>query len=347
MRALALIPLAALALAAPSSARAEDDKDRAVVVLSNGERAEGKLSLTEGKSLEVFDKKLGKRVGIAASEVVRISVSVESEKLEQAWIWKEEGSHEKILLPDKFPARELATEVTLLSGEVLRGHAACVLFLDTGDEAHEAKRFLLLAQQKGEKNERLEDLVYVKEVVFPGRKAAEAAKVATIQAPAPAAAVSLEREVSFESPLTNLLQGRYDVFLFMAKLDAGKAGRVRFGLTGEKPADTDRKKLEAKLASIEEFYTKKQIVAATKDGGVFRVFLELTRAEAAVDGGGNPAPSSVRWELWTFEPTQEGVSVRARLFLHRITYPRGTDAPAFDYVPETKLAGVRESAVIE
>ena len=106
--------LALLALQAP-------DADRATVTLSNGERHEGAFSLTEGRKLELFDVQKSKRIRIDPAEIARVSVTVEEERLEQAWMFKEESDHTKLKLTWKYPLRKLVTDVTLVSGETLRG----------------------------------------------------------------------------------------------------------------------------------------------------------------------------------------------------------------------------------
>lgn len=308
------------------------DADQAVVTLSNGERADGAFSLTEGRKLELFDVKKSKRFKIDGPEIVRIGVVVEEEKLEQGWMFKEESDHTKVKLPFKYPLRKLMTDVTLRTGETMRGHVVCVFYLDKDDER---RRFLLLTDQKGEKDQKLEDLLYVKEIVFPNRKAGDA-KLGTIKVSGAAAAVSLEREMSFQPPLTGLLSGRYDVYLFGEK-------KVRYGLTGEGVKEEERKAVEEKVAKIEEFFTRKRIVAIARDGEILRALVELTRTEESHDKGWRYA----RWEVWTFEATKLSWDVRKRLYLHRLRVAADKGLPEFEYVADAKLKGVSENAVIE
>jgi len=323
------MPPAILALLAALA----QDADQAVVTLSSGERHEGAFSLTEGRKLELFDAQKSKRFRIDPAEIARVSVTVEEEKLEQAWMFREESDHTKLKLTWKYPLRKLLTEVTLLSGETLKGRAVGVFYLEKGDER---KRFLLLADQKGEKNQALADLVYVKEIALPNRKAGEG-KLGTLKVPAgPAAAVNIAREMSFQPPLTGLPTGRYDVFLF------GET-RVRYGLAGEKVADGDLKAMQAKVDLIEEFFTRKRLVDAAREGNVVRALVELTRPEESHDRGWRYA----RWEVWTLEPTQKSWDIRQRLFLHRARIPADRELPKYEYSAEAKLAGVPENAAIE
>jgi hypothetical protein len=314
-------------LAEPSA-----DPDHAVVTLSTGERAEGAFALTAGRKLELFDPRRSKRLAIDPKEIARVAVSVEEEKLAQGWMFLEESRHDKVKLPYKYPLRALRTDVTLTTGETLGGHATCVFYLET-EEA--SRRFLLVANQKGEKDQSLEDLAYVKEVVLPNRPVG-GKSAGTIRAAAPAAVVNVDREASFQHPFTGLPTGRYDVFLF-------RGAAVRYGLSGVPAGAEDRKALEAKVDSVEEFFTRKRVVAAGRDGAVARALVELTRPEESHDAGWRYA----RWELWTFEPTQEAWAIRKRLFLHRERFPAKQALPAFDYKAEEKLRGVPENAAID
>lgn len=309
------------------------DADRAVVTLSNGERHEGAFSLTEGRSLEIFDVQKSKRLRIEPGEIARVSVTVEEERLEQAWMFKEESDHTKLKLTWKYPLRKLVTEVTLVSGEAVRGRTTAVFYLEREDGR---KRFLLVADQKGEKNQALQDLLYVKEIVLPGRKVGDKTLGTMKVPPGDAAAVNIQREVSFQAPLTGLPSGRYDVFLF------GDA-KVRYGLAGEKIAAEDLKAMQAKVDLIEEFFTGKRIVDAAREGKVTRALVELTRPEESHDAGWRYA----RWEVWTFEPTQKSWDIRQRLFLHRARIPADRPLPKYEYSAEAKLAGVPENAAIE
>lgn len=308
------------------------DADQAIVTLSNGDRLEGAFSLTEGKQLELFEVKKSKRFQIDPAEIARVSVTAEEEKLEQGWMFREESNHEKIKLPYTYPLRTLLTDVTLVSGETLRGHATCVFYLDQGDER---RRLFLLTNQKGEKDQALEDLAYVKEIVLPNRKTGNR-KLGTISVKGAVAVVGLDREMSFQPPLTGLPAGRYDVFLFGEK-------KIRYGLTGEAISAEERKLLEDKISKIEEFFTRKKIVATAKDGAVIRALIELTRAEESHDKGWKYA----RWEIWIFESTKQSWDIRKRLYLLRQRYPEDKGIPEFEYGADEKLKAVSENAVID
>ncbi len=154
-------------------------------------------------------------VAIDPGDIARVNVTPEEETMQQAWMFKEDGNAEKVMLPWKYPIRKLAADITLTSGQTLHGHVVCPFFLETDDES---KRFLLVKDQKGEKNQTLEDRIppYESQIVLPNRKAGDG-KLGTITIKASAVspiAVNHEREMALEPPLTGVLPGKYDVFLF-------------------------------------------------------------------------------------------------------------------------------------
>lgn len=315
-------------------ATAAQDPSWAAVTLSNGERHEGIFSMTPGRRLEIFETRAARRLHLDPAEIARVSVTPDVETMEQAWMFKEESDHTKILLPWKYPLRRLRTEVTVVSGETFQGRVVgCVFFLENEEDR---RRFILTADQKGEKGQALEDLPYVRQIVFPNRPVGGRAPGSLKVPPGPAAAVDVRREVSFQSPLAGLPVGRYDVFLF------GEA-RVRYGLAGEKIQAGELREIQAKVDLIEEFYTRKRLIDAAREGGIIRALVELTRAEESHDKGWRYA----RWEVWTFEPTAKSWDLRRRLFLHRVRIPAERELPRYEYAADPRLSGVPENAVVE
>ena len=304
----------------------------AVTTFSNGDKAEGGFSLTEGRKLDFFDVNKGKRVQIDPEEIARIAVSIEEESQQQAWMFKEDGNAEKIMLPWKYTVRKLLTDITLTSGQTVHGHVNAPFYLEIDDDS---KRFFLVKDQKGEKNQKAEDLLYVKEIVLPNRKVGDGKLgTITIKAKGHPVVVDHKREMSLDPPFTGLLSGAYDVLLF-------DDTAIRYGLSGDPVPEADQKTIQDKVNSIEEFYTSKKIVAFAKSGNIVRGLVELTRKEESYDKGFQFA----RWELWTFEPTKVSFDIKRRLFLYRQRLEK--DLPKYEYKSDDKLKAVNENATVE
>lgn len=321
---------------------AEESADLAKVTFSNGETATGDFSLTAGRKLEIFDLERKKRISIAAEDIARISVTVEEEKMEQGWMFREEGLKDKIKLPFKYPLRQLITAVTITSGAVVKGHCNGTFYLEKDGDS---KRYVLYANQKGEKGQMLDDVVYVREVAFPNRKAVEG-KLGTLTAPPGTALYDFERDMTLEQPFTALLPGKYDVFIFPDKFPnphKDMVFKVRYGLTGTKVTPEVQALLQMRIDPIEDFFTKKKVIAAASVGKNIHALIEMTRSEASYDAGLRFA----RIEVWNFEPTQQSYDIKKRMFLRREKFSDKEPLPKFEYVEEEKLKSVGANAKVE
>lgn len=334
--------LLCLAIALPSFLIAEDNADLAQVAYSSGDKAEGEFSFTQGKKLDIFDINKKKRFSVAADEIVHVSVSVEEERMEQGWMFREEGLKDKIKLAFFYPLRQLFTDITLNTGAVLHGHCNGVFYLEKDGDS---KRYLLVANQKGEKGQTLNDIPFIKEIAFPNRKAADG-KLGTIKSPPKTALFSAEREMTFDAPFNTMVPGKYDAIVFHDKFPLPHGAtpyKIRYGLSGEKMPEADVKAMQAKIDLVENFFTKQHIVVAMKSGKTIYALMELTRAEANYDAGFR----IVRWEMWTLEPTSTTWDIRKRLFLFREKLPDKEPLPVFEYVEDGKLKGISENGVVE
>jgi len=321
---------------------AEESPELAVVTYSTGEKAEGEFAFTPGKKLEIFDINKKKRFSVAADEIVHVSVSVEEERMEQGWMFREEGLKDKIKLAFFYPLRQLFTDITLTSGAILHGHCNGMFYLEKDGDS---KRYLIVANQKGEKGQTLNDVPYIKEVSFPNRKAVDG-KLGSLKAPPKTVLFNGEHEMTFEPPFNALVPGKYDAIVFHANFPNPHGAtpyKIRYGLSGEKLPDADVKAMQKKIDLVENFFTRQHIVAAMKSGKLIYTLMELTRSEANYDAGFR----IVRWEIWTMEPTSTTWDIRKRLFLFREKLPDKEPLPTFEYVEDVKLKGVGENGVVE
>ena len=341
MRNLLLSLLVILAFSAALHA-ADENPDLAQVVYSSGEKAEGEFSLTPGKKLEIFDVNKKKRFSVSQEEIVHISATVEEEKIEQGWMFREEGLKDKIKLAIFYPLRQLWTDITLSSGAVLHGHCNGLFYLEKDGDS---KRYLIVANQKGENKQTLNDIPYIKEVSFPNRKPA-AGKLGTMKAPPKTVLYNIEHDMTFEPPFNALGPGKYEALIFNDKFPNPHGAtpyKIRYGLTGEKMPEADVKAMQKKIDLVENFFTKQKIVVAMKSGKTIYALMELTRSEANYDAGFR----IVRWEIWTMEPTSTTWDIHKRLYLWREKLPDKEPLPTFEYVEDAKLKGLGENGVVE
>ena len=336
-----------LALAASAAAFAQEPASPAgKVVLSNGETFEGVLRLTRGKKLDIYEVGFKRRTQVALDEIARIDIEPETEEMAQGWRFVEESSDKKVKLPFQYPLRKLMTEIALVSGQVLRGHVlATPVYVKIGDDE---RKFFLQSDQKGDKDQKMEDLVYVKQVAISEPPPPATAPSLRIAANGVLAmrAVDADRDRGYEvrdGTAEGLVPGRYDVF-------ARTPTEILYGLTADRNELTaaDRETLQARVSEIEEFFNEREIKASAGSTARARVLLEMRRTTPshAVDDNGQPY-GYIRWELWTLHRTGTTWEIDARvlLFRERVEPGQSLPHPAFRAVPECAGVDVREGTV--
>ena len=143
------------------------------VVLSNKERFYGKLHLTRGKRLRVWDIERKKYREIALSELSGINIHVARKRVEREWRFKEEGSDEKVFTGRTYARLDFGLTLTLAGKKrpvkcrIARGTPIYVQ-----PPKGKRQRFLIQPHMTGDMGQRADQLVYVKEIVFgPPKKA--------------------------------------------------------------------------------------------------------------------------------------------------------------------------------
>ena len=83
------------------------------VELSNGERAEGWISLTPGRPLEVYDLDAREWREFEIHEIGELRAAPRKEEIEREWRWKEYGKDEKVYTGRAYPKRWLEHVIVL------------------------------------------------------------------------------------------------------------------------------------------------------------------------------------------------------------------------------------------
>ncbi len=138
-----------------------DDARPGKVVMSNGEEYKGHVYTTREKRLKIFDIADKTRKDVPLEAVARIEVKIEEEGLEKEWRWKEEGSDVKIYTGHAYPWKKYVTTLTLLDGEKITGHLSGLIYVQTDNGT---RKFLIHDKDKGERDEKLSDIVHIKTV---------------------------------------------------------------------------------------------------------------------------------------------------------------------------------------
>jgi hypothetical protein len=148
------------------------------VHLSNGTVVRGKVYLTRGYDLRIYDAKREEFRNVPLRAVEEINCQVEKEWLEREWRFKENANDEKIYTGRTYPSRIYTHQIKLTRGDVMSGPLGVVVYVapdsapgQVNDQA-KPQRFMLHKRDKGEPGQTLSDLVYVQKIVLGAAAAA-------------------------------------------------------------------------------------------------------------------------------------------------------------------------------
>lgn len=142
---------------------AREDARPGYVELSDGSVKPGSLYLTRDARLRLYDDSLKRQRDVPLSAVKKIEATVEKEWLEKEWRFKEAANDEKVFTGRTYPAREYQYAITLNDGRTITGPLAAIFYVQTESE-REPLRFLLHKRDKGELDQSLSQLLYVRRI---------------------------------------------------------------------------------------------------------------------------------------------------------------------------------------
>lgn len=144
----------------------------ATVIFSDGTKKSGRVWLTPGKRLKIFDRTARKYREFTLAQVERIDVDPEKEAVERVWRWKEHASDEKVYTGETYPWRKYVTTLTVRDHRGRRltvtGDMTALLYLQE-EPRKKPLRLVIHRRHKGRPGQSLQELTYVTAVVFePG-----------------------------------------------------------------------------------------------------------------------------------------------------------------------------------
>ncbi len=163
MRKFLIAAFSALALFAPMAALGAGAGAAGSVKLSNGDVYEGVVRFTKKDTLKVFDLDRKKFTTLAFSEIKSITVKVTKKEMRKSWVFKEEGSPEKIYTGGEYPRMDFEYAVTLTSGSSHRCHVVTTVYVDGGERTF---KFVLKKKERGADGTKFTEIVYVSSITF-------------------------------------------------------------------------------------------------------------------------------------------------------------------------------------
>jgi len=353
-------------------APAQDEDLRGTAVISDGRVLRGEIEMDAPGWFSLFDPVRKRRFRIPPSKVARLLFSVESEKLVRGWMFREESRNEKIQLPFLRPVRELAVTAILKTGQRITGHldaAVLHLWVEKGEEEKEY-RLVLTSRQRGKKGQKLEDLLWVKELVLGKEAPLTRPAILTLRLPPGilARAVSLEERVSYAPKKEGKKRRR------KKRPRAGAASRPRAGGPGEvrfegvlpgrvslfflgektlwagwppqaRPVPPRAlRQVKDKIADVEEFFDEKKVLLACALPGKKVLALVQGRRLGVTTYKNRKA---ARWDLYLLEEADRGTwDIKLRFFLfRRVGEKPGVPVPGVEkVVPLPRFGGIQVPA---
>ena len=144
-----------------------------VVQLSDGQVLPGWMYTTVELSWMVYVEGERRWRLVPFITVLSITAVVEEEKIEQKWRWKEMGVPERVYTGEEYPTRRLKWQFHLIDDSTITGTVkGQPLWVEY--EGQKSGPFVLHERSKGEMGQKLEDLVYMKQIIVSRRTMEEA-----------------------------------------------------------------------------------------------------------------------------------------------------------------------------
>jgi hypothetical protein len=331
---------ALMAWGAFAAAGAEEPRDGRVE-FSDGNAAEGKISLTPGGALKIES---GPQIRVLDLARVReIRIAPESEEMDRNWRFKEAGQTAKEFFGDPYPVRNLQATVILAGGESFTGHLYSTVLYVEGAET--AQKVLLLSKQRGNEGQTLKDLVYPVRITFGGAAVADTAtatlrfinshgrntpqkgsEIAALTRGALARLTVTPTMADNEFKMTSPLGKEF----FLAIKTGGK---IAVGWPGEKDVKTPAQVQDA-LPKSEDFFDERRVLGVIRDpaaADLYTLILAVRKGQTTLE-----QTKSQPWRLEIYRWKTEAGSDRLMLAGQGYLY-RGIGAKN-EAVPEVELS---------
>jgi hypothetical protein len=151
-------------MAASHAAGAERVWRPAILTKSDGTTVQGKVYITKNE-MRIYNKAKKRYYDIPIESMQRLDTLIEREYMDKKWFFREDGRDEKVYTGEVYPIRRLTYRATFGDGKTISGKVlGRSVYLEKADG--DRSRLTLKRKMEGEVGQTLEDLVYVKSIVF-------------------------------------------------------------------------------------------------------------------------------------------------------------------------------------
>jgi hypothetical protein len=314
-----------------------------VLTLSSGQEYMGLVSFTQKDSLKVFDLEKKKFIKIPLSELAAIETKVTKKEMRKNWVFKEEGSPEKIETGGTYPRMDFEHTVTLTTGAKVRCHVVGTVYIRQGDTR---LKFILKKKERGEAGKKLTDIVYVTSIRLNrdagGETDGRTLKCASIEGVKMLGAFAVNRAdaIAYQAKVASggnsfevkgLPEGVYDLFI---ETNDG----LHMWLAVNEPdnlSTTDKAGLGEFVQSVKGFFDDKSPVAVFGSKKRARALIEMKRFRKTSYTKKAKEPIYFRrLELWTMHRNENRWIIDKRTFLFREKVPRAETGKAVHFDEE-------------
>lgn len=299
-----------------------------VLTLSTGQEYKGGVAFTNPKKLKVYDLHRKKYISIAAGEIASITTKVTKKEMRKNWVFKEEGSPEKIETGGQYPRMDFEHSMVLTSGATVRCHIVTTVYVYIGDKR---LKFQLRKKERGAAGAKLTDILFIRSIVFTTDVSAGGRTITgkitegiTLKS---ALAVNRADAVSYEADITEkgkafgvkaLPEGCYDLLLV--------AEKALYLWVAVDEADNlsvaDNAELVDFIQSVKDFFDDKSPLVVRGSRKRARVLVEMKRfRKTSFDKKATMKIYFRRLELWTMHRTDKRWKIDKRTFLFREQVP--------------------------
>jgi hypothetical protein len=291
----------------------------------------------------------GKYLKVNQDDLARITFTVKKSTMERPWRFKNAGSDEKEYLEGQYPLVELASEVLLKSGQVLKGHVLTVpvMVRVQGRENpmdFDTHKFPLKYQHKGETGQLQKDIVYVTSIRFDDATGVVAGGKKIVLSGVAKGMGKLQEVVAYSNEHGHVIQGKVDAKLETFSVEAPPGGKydlailtdrsIYVGLSDQVPEskeppraleDGDLKSIAAEVVKFRDFFEDQKVVSLKGNRDAAKALLLQTRVASVNDQAALSNKVQHRLDIWRWHlmRTEWRVDTSARANLFRYEDTRG------------------------
>ena len=280
----------------------------AIVTMNDGSVVTGLFTIIGSNPLTITPLNEGRQKQFPLEDIVSIDNTVETADMKKPWVYKEAGSIEKVYYDEKeYPFMNFIAKINLIDGSTVAGHLVSAAFY-VKDNTGKRKMFLH-RQIKGEKGQKLNEVVYPASLQFPGNKAVDAlpikGSVEGLGKLLKVSAFNNERESMLTAKVSegskfdfgNLLPGTYDVFILTdTYVLAGFSGNIPSGIKNVPLQDGDLAAIRKVLPLTDDFFKEKWLLKLEGSRDYAKTLAYKQRSDF-LDGMGNPVHGVRIWHL--------------------------------------------------